>query len=45
MGLAVIFVLICSNMAISAVRNIVPDKVRIPCYIVIVATFVTVLIC
>jgi electron transport complex protein RnfE len=42
MGLAVIFVLICSNMAISAVRNIVPDKVRIPCYIVIVATFVTV---
>ncbi len=42
MGLAATFVLFCSNMAISAVRNVVPAKVRIPCYIVIVATFVTV---
>lgn len=42
MGLAATFVLICSNAAISSVRNIVPDKVRIPCYIVIIATFVTV---
>ncbi len=42
MGLAATFVLVCSNMAISAVRNLVPGKVRIPCYIVIIATFVTV---
>lgn len=42
MGLAVTFVLTCSNMAISAVRNIVPAKVRIPCYIIIIATFVSV---
>jgi electron transport complex protein RnfE len=43
MGLATVFVLICSNMAISSVKNIVPDKVRIPVYIVIIATFVTLL--
>ncbi len=42
MGLAATFVLICSNMAISAVRHLVPAKVRIPCYIVVIATFVTV---
>lgn len=42
MGLAVTFVLICSNIIISALRNIIPDKVRIPCFIVIIATFVTV---
>ena len=42
MGLAATFVLICSNTVIAAVRNIVPGKVRIPCYIVIIATFVTV---
>ena len=42
MGLAAMFVLVCSNTAVAAVRNIVPDKVRIPCYIVIIATFVTV---
>lgn len=42
MGLATMFVLICSNMAISAVKNLVPDMVRIPAYIVIIATFVTV---
>ncbi|MDD4922290.1 MAG: electron transport complex subunit E [Bacteroidales bacterium] len=43
MGLATAFVLICSNMAISSVKNIIPDKVRIPAYIVIIATFVTLL--
>lgn len=42
MGLAATAVLICSNMAISAMRKIIPDKVRIPCYIVIIAAFVTV---
>lgn len=42
MGLAVIFVLVFSNLLIAAVRNIVPDKIRIPCYIVIIATFVTI---
>ena len=42
MGLAATFVLVCSNAAIAAARNIVPGKVRIPCYIVIIATFVTV---
>ncbi|MCM1484101.1 MAG: electron transport complex subunit E [Muribaculaceae bacterium] len=43
MGLATMCVLICSNMSISAVKSIVPDKVRIPVYIVVIATFVTVL--
>lgn len=42
MGLAVTFVLICSNVIISLLRNIIPDRVRIPCFIVIIATFVTV---
>lgn len=42
MGIAATLVLICSNMAISAMRKIIPDKVRIPCYIVIIAAFVTV---
>lgn len=42
MGVAATFVLVCSNMVISLVRNIVPSKVRIPCYIVIIATFVTI---
>ena len=41
MGVAVIFVLVCSNVIISLLRNIIPDKVRIPCFIVIIATFVT----
>lgn len=41
MGAAVTFVLICSNVIISLLRNIIPDKVRIPCFIVIIATFVT----
>lgn len=43
MGLATMFVLILSNMAISAVAGLIPDKVRIPSYIVIIATFVTLL--
>ncbi len=42
MGVAATFVLIGSNAAISAVRRLVPEKVRIPCYIVIIATFVTI---
>lgn len=42
MGLAATAVLICSNFAISLLRKIIPDKVRIPCYIVIIAGFVTV---
>ena len=42
MGLATNFVLICSNIVISAVKKLIPDLVRIPAYIVIIATFVTV---
>lgn len=42
MGLATLFVLMMSNMAVSAVKNIIPDKVRIPAFIVIIASFVTV---
>ncbi len=42
MGLAATAVLICSNLAISLLRKIIPDKVRIPCYIVIIAGFVTI---
>ena len=41
MGVATLFVLVLSNMAISAVARFIPDKVRIPSYIVIIATFVT----
>ena len=41
MGVAATVVLLCSNMAISALRNVIPDKVRIPCYIVLIAGFVT----
>ncbi len=43
MGLATLFVLILSNLAISLVSPVVPDKVHIPVYIVVIATFVTVL--
>ena len=43
MGLATMFVLICSNVVISLVKKLIPDMVRIPSYIVIIATFVTVL--
>jgi len=42
MGMAVIFVLSCSEVIISLMRKLIPDKVRIPVYIVVVATFVTV---
>ena len=42
MGLSVIFVLTFSNMAISALRKIIPDTIRIPSYIVIIASFVTI---
>ena len=43
MGLCTTFVLILSNIAISLLKNLVPDKVRIPAFIVIIASFVTVL--
>ena len=42
MGLSATAVLICSNIVISLLKNIIPDKVRIPCYIVVIAGFVTV---
>ena len=42
MGLSTLAVLVVSNLIISALRNVIPDKVRIPAYIVIVATLVTV---
>ena len=41
MGLAATFVLLCSNMAISALRKIIPDQVRIPCFITVIAGFVS----
>ena len=43
MGLATMFVLALSNMAISLVKNVIPAMVRIPCYIVIIASFVTII--
>lgn len=43
MGLATMFVLVCSNVAISSIKNLVPDMVRIPIFVVVIATFVTVL--
>jgi electron transport complex protein RnfE len=42
MGLATTFVLLCSNIVVSALRNLIPAKVRIPSFIVIIASFVTV---
>ncbi len=42
MGMAMTFVLTCSSILISLLRNIIPAKVRIPCYIIVVATFTTV---
>lgn len=42
MGLALTFVLTCSNVFISALKKIIPDSVRIPCYITVIATFVTI---
>ena len=41
MGIAATIVLVCSNVVISALRKIIPDVVRIPCYIVVIAAFVT----
>ncbi|MBQ6311250.1 MAG: electron transport complex subunit E [Bacteroidales bacterium] len=42
MGLATMAVLLCSNMVISLLAPVIPNKVRIPCYIVVIAAFVTV---
>ena len=42
MGAATMFVLICSNIVISLLKNVIPDKVRIPCFIVVIASFVTI---
>ena len=42
MGVATTFVLVCSNILVSALRNIIPSKVRIAAFIIIIATFVTV---
>ena len=44
MGAAVIFVLMCSNILVSLLRNVIPGSVRIPAFIMIIATFVTVVI-
>ncbi len=43
MGLATMFVLICSNMVISLIKKLTPDMVRIPVFIVVIASFVTIL--
>jgi len=42
MGIAATFVLLGSSLIVSLVRDFIPDKIRIPCYIVIIATFVTI---
>lgn len=42
MGLSVTFVLICSNVFVSLLRKIIPDKIRIPAFVLIIATFVTI---
>lgn len=42
MGVSTLAVLLCSNIVISLLKNIIPDKVRIPCYIVVIAGFVTI---
>ena len=43
MGLATMVVLICSNVVISCIKNLTPDKVRIPVFIVVIASFVTII--
>lgn len=43
MGLSAAAVLICSNVVISSLRRFIPERIRIPCYIVVIATFVTVI--
>ena len=40
MGLATTFVLVCSNLLVSSLRSVIPSKVRVPCFIIIIATFV-----
>ena len=42
MGLATTFVLLCSNLLISLLKDLIPSKIRIPCYIVVIASFVTI---
>lgn len=42
MGIAATFVLVCSNAVIASIRHLIPRKVRIPCFIVVIATFVTI---
>jgi len=42
MGIAATFVLLGSNMIVAMIKNIVPDRIRIPCFIVVIATFVTI---
>jgi len=42
MGIATTFVLVCSNVVISLIKNFIPNKVRIPCFIVVIASFVTI---
>ncbi len=42
MGLSTMAVLVCSNLFISLLRNVIPSKVRIPCYVVVIAAFVTI---
>ena len=42
MGMASTFVLVCSNIVVSSLRKVIPAKVRIPCFIVVIATFVTI---
>ncbi len=42
MGVALTFVLVCSNILVSLLRNVIPAKVRIACFIIVIATFVTV---
>ena len=42
MGIAATFVLVCSNAVIASIRNLIPSKVRIPCFVVVIATFVTI---
>ncbi len=42
MGVAATFVLVCSNLLVSMLRNVIPSQVRVPCFIIIIATFVVV---
>lgn len=42
MGVALTFVLVCSNILVSAIRKYIPSKIRVPCFIVVVATFVVI---